>query len=277
MKRAPAALLAALAVIASACGAHRVRLPDGAGDPVSDADARVVFAQAAEDCQRAGTMSAVAATTGSIRGQRVRGTLLVGTAPPASIRLELAAPFGPPLFIFVSRAGQASLLLPREDRILTRAADYDVLEAVAGVPLETAELRAVLLGCVSAGSGADVRAHGSGWRSARTPDAGTMYYVRSTPTARWRLAAWVSGGRPGRPQRWRAEFSDRDRGVPRQIGLYSERAGQFALQFALSDVELDRELGDEVFELRVPASAVPVTLEEVRQSGPMAEQDRRGR
>lgn len=278
MNRAPAACVAAFALLASACGSHRLHLPDGSGAPASDADARAASMQAGAACQGASTMSAVAGLSGAIRGQRVRGRLLVGTAPPASLRLELLAPFGQPLFVFVSRAGRASLLLPREDRVLSNAADYAVLDAVAGVPLETTELRAVLLGCADAETVSDVRAYGSRWLSMRNGQADTLYYTRLAPSSPWRLAAWVSGGRPSRPQRWRAEFSERGiSGVPLEIGLFSEQAGEFALQLRLSDVELGRSLGDEVFELQPAASAVPVTLEEVRQSGPMAGREIHGR
>ena len=60
----------------------------------------------------------------------------VGVAAPASARLEAVAPFGPPLFIFAATDDDATLLLPRDERVLEHGRPAEVLDAVAGVPLE---------------------------------------------------------------------------------------------------------------------------------------------
>ena len=51
------------------------------------------------------------------------------------------APFGPPIFIFVATSDDATLLLPRDDRVLEHGRSDAVLDAVAGVPLSAADLR----------------------------------------------------------------------------------------------------------------------------------------
>ena len=50
------------------------------------------------------------------------------------------APFGQPLFIFVATGDDATLLLPRDERVLEHGRPDAVLEAVAGVPLGAADL-----------------------------------------------------------------------------------------------------------------------------------------
>ena len=65
----------------------------------------------------------------------MRGRLLAGLAAPASARLEAVAPFGPPVFIFVARDDEATLLLPRDRRVLEHGRPTAVLDAVAGVPM----------------------------------------------------------------------------------------------------------------------------------------------
>src|SRR5262245_55325481 len=96
-----------------------MKLPTGPGTPAPDAAA--LFDQAAAACRRVNTITAEIAVTGSVRGRRLRGRLLAGLAPPASARLEAPAPFGEPLFIFAARDEEATLLLPRDNRVLRRA------------------------------------------------------------------------------------------------------------------------------------------------------------
>jgi hypothetical protein len=44
-----------------------------------------------------------------------------GFERPGSLRLEGVAPFGSPAFILAARAGRATLLLPRDNRVLSGA------------------------------------------------------------------------------------------------------------------------------------------------------------
>ena len=110
-------LVAAAALAANACGLHRLQLPDGTGLPVPDEDGRTVLQQASAECGSVRTMSAVLSVSGTLRDRRIRGRLAIGTASPDALRLELAAPFGQPGFIFVARGGRASLFLPRDSEI----------------------------------------------------------------------------------------------------------------------------------------------------------------
>ena len=112
-----------------------MKLPSGPGAPAPDAaDA---LAQATSACRGIRTLTAEIAVSGS--GRRPADSAAgcsAGLAAPASARLEAVAPFGPPLFIFVATDDDATLLLPRDDRVLEHGRPDEVLEAVAGVPLE---------------------------------------------------------------------------------------------------------------------------------------------
>ena len=128
---------------------------------------------------------------GSAGGHRLRGRLTAGLAQPASARLEAVAPFGQPVFVFVAVGNDASLLLPRDRRVLEHGTPADVLEAVSGVPLDAAQLRSLVTGCAATPDGPDASdtvAFGENWRVA--PDgADNVYFRRDTPSAPWRLVA----------------------------------------------------------------------------------------
>jgi hypothetical protein len=208
------------------------------------------------------------AVHGSAGGHRLRGRLTAGLAQPASARLEAVAPFGQPVFVFVAAGNDASLLLPRDRRVLEHGKPADVFEAVSGVPLDAAQLRLLVTGCATAPDASDAVAFGDDWRVA--PDgADNVYFRRSSAAsgqAQWRLAATTRRGVNG----WRAEYSMFDGSLPRTVRLVSEPPGRFDLQLDLSQVELDVALGPEAF--RLPASAAdPITLDELRRSGPLGE------
>src|SRR6266851_5601580 len=88
------------------------------------------------------------------------------------------------------------------------------------------------------------------------------------PSAWCRLEAAVHRG-PGRPE-WRAEYRRFEQNLPRAIRFVSSEPGRFDLRLTLAQVELNPRLGAAVFEVRVPPSADPITIEELRQSGPLA-------
>src|SRR5579872_137136 len=136
---------ALLALVCGGCAPALMKLPSSPAAPASDG--RDAVADATSACQRVTSMTAELAVTGSVGGQRVRGRMIAGVARPGSVRIEAAAPFGAPLFIFVARGGDATLLLPRDDRVLTHGRPDAVLDAATGVPLAPDALRDVLTGC----------------------------------------------------------------------------------------------------------------------------------
>ncbi|MBI3401344.1 MAG: hypothetical protein HY048_07960 [Acidobacteria bacterium] len=269
-RRAPRFVLL-LALISASCGAPLMRLPSGPGEAAPDTtDA---LAQATRACQAVRTITAEVAVTGSANGRRVRGRLSAGVAASGSARLEAVAPFGAPLFIFVATGGDASLLLSRENKVFEHGHPDTVLEAAAGVPLGAEDLLRVLTGCSPSEVLRDGRRTGSDWRIATTMSGDDMYLRRDSGSAPWRLVAIVR--RASADRAWRAEFREpRSDGLPRSIHVASVAAGRigaaFDLQLVLSQVETNVPLAAEVFTFRVPASASRMTLDELRQTGPLA-------
>ena len=101
-----------IAALSTACAPRLTKLPSGTGTPAPD------FAQALADapasCGRVQSLTAEIAVTGSIGGDRARVRLVAGFAP-ASGRIEAAAPFGAPLFIFVASGTDGTLFFPRDE------------------------------------------------------------------------------------------------------------------------------------------------------------------
>jgi len=58
-------------------------------------------------------------------------------------------------------------------------------------------------------------------------------------------------------------------GVPRDIHLVSRDRTRFDLHLVLSQVETNGVLDAQAFQVRVPPSADPITLEELKRGGPL--------
>jgi outer membrane lipoprotein-sorting protein len=258
------ALAAALAVATVACGAPLMKLPSGAGAPAADAAA--AFAEATAACRAVTALTADVAASGSVNGERLRGHLLVGLAAPASARLEAVAPAGQPIFIFVAHDHDATLLLPRDDRVVEHDSPAAVLEAVAGVPVDAAELRHVITGCASANGPSAGTALNAEWRRV-TIGSADAYLHRDSNTRKWQLVAAVyNAGAAAAAPAWRAEYRDFESGLPRSVHLVSADRSRFDLRLVLSQVALNESLGAEVFRVDVPRSAERITLDEFRHA-----------
>ena len=270
MRRA-VCLLAAL--IACSCARHGLKLPTGGGEPASDG--REALAQATASCSAIRTFTAEVRLSGKIQGQRLRARLLVGTAAPASARVEAVAPVGAPVFIFVARAGDATLLLPRDNRVLEHAAPQDVLGALAGVPLTPEGLRLTLTGCWPPDpivSGA--RRFGDSWRVISLPDNDIVTLYRARATAPWRIAAAERHDEKG--GRWQATYDRYQNDLPEAIRLASAAtagANAFDLQLSLSQVETNVPLDEDAFRVKIPGDAAPISLDELRHARPGARQN----
>jgi outer membrane lipoprotein-sorting protein len=248
-------------------------LPAG-GAPA--ADAADTLAEAARACRAVRTLTAEVAVSGKVSGQRLRGKLTVGVERPASARIEAVAPFGAPLFIFVATGEESTLLLPRDDRVLEHGAPDRVLDAAAGVPLGAADLRAALTGCLPDPEPGPLVPAGDDWRVARAANGDEAYLHRDASARTWRLVAATRRTRDGRG--WRAEYRDPVDGLPRSIRLTSldtgGRAGEaFDLTLALSQVDTNVTLDAAAFRVQIPASARPISLEELRHARPGTRED----
>jgi outer membrane lipoprotein-sorting protein len=267
--RAIVCCLAAVAAFSAvSCGAALTKLPTGPGAPAPDAaDA---FAEATKSCRAVSSMTADASVSGSAGGRRLRARLNLGIQSPASARLEAIGPFARPLFVLVARGETATLLLNDDNRILEGGRPGAVLEAITGVPLDAGDLRDALTGC-SSSTLSDGQQFGDQWRMLRD-GARSIYLNRNPQTSPWRLAAVVHQG--GNTPEWRAEYANFLDGLPRTIRFVSSTRERFNLRLELRDIELNPALGPEAFQIRVPPSATPITLEELRRTGPLGDERR---
>jgi hypothetical protein len=263
------------ALLSTSCGARLMKLPAGPGSPAPDM-ARVL-SEATAACRDVATLTAEVGVSGSVHGRRLRARLLVGLERPASARVEAFA-FGQQVLILVSRADEATLLLTRDNRVLRRGRPSEILEAVAGVPLDASNLRTTLLGCDAAGTNeagsaagtvraaVDGRQIGEDWRVA-TDGSSELYFQRQPSDRRWRLVAALH--RQSGRAFWRAEYRDFENNLPRTLRLVDSESRRFDLRLALSQVELNAKLPGAAFEVNIPSTADPITLEELRETGPI--------
>jgi hypothetical protein len=264
-----ASVAAVVAVATVSCAAPLLKLPSLSGAAATDgADALV---QALATCRGIRTLTAEVGVSGKVNGQRLRARLQVGLAQPASAYIEAPAPFGAPIFVFAAENDDATLLLPRDRRVLQHGRPAEVLEAIAGVPLAPAGLRAALTGCVADG---DARTRATQpdarWRVFSGDDE--LYVHRDRDADPWRLVVVIHRS-PG--PAWRAEYREFVSNMPRSIHLTSTPSTRFDLQLALSDVELNVPIGPETFRVQIPAGTTPLTIEELRNGGPLADSSRK--
>jgi len=266
MTRRLAAALLTAGLVAAGCSPAPLRLPAGAGRP--EPDAGRILSSALAHCESLHSISAEAGLSGRAGGRRLRGRLILGIEMPDAMRLEAVAPFGPPVFILAARQASGILLLPRDDRVLMRASPAEVLEALAGVSLSPADLGSLLAGCVPGETPSAARAIGDEWIVFGEPADATHVYLRRRDTA-WRVAAVE------RPDLV-AAFEGSTGAQPSTVRLQGRGAGgsqAFDLSLELSQVELNAPIPPEAFTVKVPSDAIPITLEELRQSGPMRDKE----
>src|SRR5205807_3664864 len=167
--------------------------------------------------------------------------LLAGFAA-ASARLEAVAPAGPPLFIFVATGPDATLLFPREERVLAHGPSDAVLEALAGVRIDPSTLRETLTGCPMSESWANGLAIGDNWRAASGENGAKLYLKRDSPAVPWHVATLLYPGE-GLQWSWRADYSDFRGGLPHSIHLVSADRGRFDLSLMIASIEPGALLG----------------------------------
>jgi hypothetical protein len=185
------------------------------------------------------------------------------------MRLEGTAPIGQPVFILVAQSGSGTLLLPRESRVLRGQPAEAILEALIGVNLAPADLQAILSGCVVPNPTATAgRLHADGWASIDLQGGATLYLQRSSSRAGSSDLAWQV--RAARRDGWQIEYTAGQSTFPQSVHLLSNSPKvQVDLTAGLSDVEANVDLDAAAFRVNVPPDAKPLTLEELRQSGPL--------
>ncbi len=259
-----------LLALCAACTPKLVSIPTGTGTPAPDFAAP--FQQASSACRDIHDLTAEIALAGRAGRQRVRGRLIAGFERPASLRLEGVAPFGAPVFILVARDDKATLWLERDDRVVSGVSAADILDALAGIRLDAGVLRAILAGCVlpapqpSAG-----RSYPNGWLAVELGQGATAYVLRDQ--GQWRIRAAQVGD-------FDVGYDQFQGGRPAVVTLQSsaEDDGQpvVNLQLTLNQVVTNATLKPNAFDVNVPASAKPMTLDELRRQGPLSTAKKKG-
>ena len=253
----------ALGACAAAPG---IVLPRDPGTPLPDY--AELFDAAVDPCRGVRTLELVLAIEGETGETRLRGRVRGALARPASLRLEGIAPFGAPAFILVAGESPAVLLLPRQRRVVTDASGSDLLALLAGLPLEPADLRAVLTGCmVPNPTPVAARTYSNGWVGIELEGAATLYVDRS-------------GGAPvivaGRRTGLVVAYGDHTRGLPRRVHARTTPPGSVAtdLTAMLSQVSINVEIDARAFARTVPPDFAPTSIDTLRpEAGPLAISD----
>ncbi len=265
--QAALALAGALGVAGglAACARPPLVLPAGPGMPFPEFRAAVEAGRA--PCRGVRTWTAEVAVAGHAGATRLRGRVLVGLARPARLRLEGLAPFGQPLFILVADAHEATLWMPRDRRVLRHPSAGAVVAALAGVALEPDALLDLVTGCVSGAAPTGGRAYPGGWYAVDFDTQATAWLQRAG--SRWRIVAGARGSLT-------VEYGEHDGGQPRRVRLRAagDATGGSAapgtdLTLRLAQIEVDAALAPQAFTVDVPAGAEPITLDELREQGPL--------
>jgi hypothetical protein len=212
------------------------------------------------------TLRAVLSLRGRVSGQRLSGTVHAGFERPASMRLEGIPPFGQPVFMLAAQNGDAVLLLPRDERVLRSQPPQAILEALVGVDLAPADLLAILTGCVVPGSVPTAgRLHANGWASIDLQGSAKIFLRRApaSATSQWELRAAQRDG-------WQLEYTMGQTLFPASVRLTSDtQKVPVDLTTGISELEANVDLDAAAFRIDVPPDAQPLTLDELRESGPL--------
>jgi hypothetical protein len=270
----PCAVLCSLALGAAACAtASTIRLPEGPWSP--DPLAAEAFRSASAACGGVRTLTAEIAVRGKAGQAKVRGRVLAGFERGGALRLEAPAPFGAPIFILVSRANRATLWLPRDRRVLRDAPVDDVLDAIAGLPRSSDDVLALVAGCLAADitPAAPGESGPGGWMMVPLAGGTRAFLAREGGT--WRIAAGRrdAGANHGS---WSVSYAGFSSGFPGTVTVRHEPAdgnpaGATALTLQVSQLETNVPIDARAFDVAIPAGSQPLTLEELRQSGPLAD------
>jgi len=251
-------LLASAALLGVSCAARLPPRPSGA--PSAAADAAGIFARATAHCAGLRTMTLELGLSGRAGDERLRGRVITGLERGGAARLEGLAPFGAPLFILAARDERATLLLPRDRRVLESTSVAEVIERLTGLPLGADDLLRALSGCLGTGGDVDQgRQWPGGWRAVSAAGDRTVY-LREQSGA-WGVAAVDGGG-------WRADYAEIVNGFPRAVRLRSSD-GTVDLTARVQQLDVNTGIDAAAFEVAIPPGTEPMTIDELRSVAPL--------
>lgn len=252
----------ACCLTAIACAPRRVALPTDTGTPFPDF--ATVHQQVSSSCRDVRTFEALLSLRGRVGEERLSGRARAGFERPSSMRLEGLAPLGQPVFILAAQSGTGVLLLPRNSRVVRGQPAEAILEALIGINLSPGDLQAILTGCVVPDpKPAGGRMHANGWASIDLQGGARIFLRR---TGQWEVRA-------GRRDGWQLEYTTGQSRFPESVRLVSEsKTIQVDMIATIAQLEANVDLPASAFRVDVPSDAGPMTLEELREAGPLRAQ-----
>lgn len=250
----------AFCITVAACGPRRVELPTDSG--AAFPDYAKVHEQVSASCRGVRTFRAELSLRGRVAEERLSGRAVAGFERPASMRLEGLAPLGGQVvFILAATGGRGELLLPRDSRVVRDQPAEAILEALIGVNLAPGDLQAILTGCVVPDPMAiGGRMHANGWASIDLQSGARLYLRRGS---QWEVRAARRSG-------WQFEYTIGQSRYPEAVRLVADsQKVQVDLTATISQLEANIDLPPEAFRVVVPPNTGSLTLEELRESGPL--------
>ena len=268
--RSSPAVVAGL-VLLTACAARAPIRPSGVATP--DPTAADAFAAATSACKGFRSIEGELGLSGRAGGERVRGRVLTGLEAGGHVRLELPAPFGAPFFILAGRAERATLVLPREHRVLQGTSVAAVLERLTGLSLGADDLRLIVSGClVDRATPSEGRQWPGGWQAV-TIGPERIAYLRLMQGRPMLVAADYG--------RWHVDYSQHAGGFPRVVRVRSaiasaeaDRATTVDITARVEQLQVNTQINPRAWDVDVPSDADPMTLDELRSIAPLADKPR---
>lgn len=243
--------------------------PRPVGNPTPDPTAVDAFSTATAACKGFRSIEGELSLSGRAGDERVRGRILTGLEAGGAVRLEAVAPFGAPFFILAGRNERATLVLPREHRVLKDTGVADVLGRITGLTLGAEDLRLIVSGClVDNASPTDGRQWGSEWKAV-TIGPERVAYLR-LQNGQPVLTAADYGA-------WHVDYSAHASGFPRVIRIRSAQApgspggGGIDITARIEQLDVNTQINPRAWTVEIPSDADPMTLDELRSIAPLAE------
>jgi hypothetical protein len=254
------ATAAGLAASAGACAGRLLVRPSGPGVPAPNGAAH--WNAVVDACRNVRTYRARLGLSGTVANRRIPGfaSAVLGLAVTAAGEIGLEARVsGQPVFTMAGTSDHARLLLVDDQRIVDAPADA-IVDALIGVPIGPARLLAILAGCVSTSDAMDEAVRYGDLLRVVSGDATVFLEERDGV---WRAQA---GDAPG----LRVDYQAMESGRPRRIALRSVSGAEPSVSIVLrvDEAEINRPLPPSVFTVRVPDTATPMSIDELRASGP---------
>lgn len=250
-----------VALVASGCAARVFTPPTGPSEPFVDAPA--VWTQVTAACRDAQRYVAQLRVHGwaATRDQRMASTIAAAVTSHDDLFLEMQVIMGTTVLQMAGQKGQATVLLPRDERVL-RAPTRDIVAALTGLQWGGRELLDVLSGCVATPEGEVTGARIGGLlRVDLSPSSRAWLRQRG---GQWQLEAAQIGD-------WTVQYAFYESRWPTDVRVTSTGATPLDLRFTVSQINVNIDLPPSTFTLNVPERFISMTIDELRSIGPLRE------